>query len=133
MWTLTNAYCSYFYSLIILFSSFIFLSLYYFSLLSLFSSLLRVIFLKSWQITFIQFPIVRVYQFFTLIFCLVFFFFLFLVIFILFWICSKIRNAFLLSSLVFRYFSIYKFQEFFCIYFEEELKFFYKIINYIRD
>jgi len=38
------------------------------------------------------------------------------VIFILFWICIRIRNVFLLPSFAFRYFSIYGFQEFFFIY-----------------
>jgi len=51
------------------------------------------------------------------------------VVFILFWICTKIRNVLLLCSLVFLYFSIYEFQELFCIYFDEGLTFFYKIIN----
>ena len=124
---------SYFYSLIIPFSSFIFfisLSLPL-PLITLFSS--KSHFFRVLHITFIQSHIVRVYQFFTLTFCqYVFFLSNCVVVFIMFQICTKIRNVILLSSLVFPYFLIYEFQEFFCIYFDEELKFSYKIITQIK-
>jgi len=53
------------------------------------------------------------------------------VIFILFLICIRIRNVFLLLSFVFRYYLIYGFRKFFflvCIYLDEELNFFTKLL-----
>ena len=57
-----------------------------------------------------------------------FFLLLYVVIFILFWICIRIRNEFFFSVLFFVTFRFPGFESIFCIYIEEELIFFTKLL-----
>jgi len=107
---------------------FYFVFLYNFFWLSLLSSLIKNFLLGFWHITSLESHIFCMYQFFHHQIWLVCFFFLLVLLFLLCF-SIKIISVFLLSNFVFQYFWIYEFREFVYMYLDNELKFFYKIIN----
>jgi len=124
---------TYLYSLIVnlfLFSIFISLCLLLF-LLAFFYS--RILFWGFWHITFLEYHVVCVPIFYPHLWLVCFFFSIYCCFYFVCWgFVLGLEMCFFCPVLFFWYFSIYGFREFFYIYLDEEMEFYYKTIDYIR-